>query len=140
MKRFIKRSKPMTIKMRTMVLGLVYVLAGFAAVLVLTPQSAHTVSLQEVTRSHTEDLQRRVADLTKRLEALESSVKVSPVAITMQTSGPMSLKGSVISLNGGRPVARVGDTVSVTVVCPPGGGQCAGTGTITSGSNSVLAN
>lgn len=108
-------------------------LAVFLAAISLKPASALS------TNPEIADLQSRVTALEKRVNTLESALKVtagsvsivSPGSITVQASGSLSLKGSLIKLNdNGRPLARVGDQVLT--------GNSVGT--ITSGSPTVLAN
>jgi len=77
-------------------------------------------------------LEKRVNTLESALRVTPSSVSiVSPGSITVQASGALNLKGSLINVNNsGKPVARVGDHVIV--------GNSVGV--ITSGSPTVLAN
>ena len=139
----------MATRFRTIAFGLMFVLVGFAAALVLTSQNAQGLS------PTTDELQKQITELTKRLDALEAGVKVTPGGISIQTSGSMSLKGAAVQINGDafqinggvvrvgksvRPVARVGDRVIVAVVCPDGGGSCGGTAEIVTGSSTLLAN
>lgn len=83
------------------------------------------------------DYEQRIAALEKRLAALEKVVAVDQSGnvtikassftldssstvklkgnstLTLLANGTLEIKGSVVNLNGGRPVARMGDTVTI---------------------------
>ena len=64
------------------------------------------------------------------------SEKLTTIKSNSKIDGDLEISGKIKVSGGSKNVARVGDTVSVTVYVP-GVGNCTGTGTITSGSDEV---
>jgi hypothetical protein len=88
-------------------------------------------------------LRQQVTALEARVKALEGAIKVAGGAVTIKSTGPLSLssaatvdiRGSVVKLNGGsKPLARVGDRVTVVLTTP----GVAATGQIVEGSPTLL--
>lgn len=120
-------------KTNRLLLYFALLLVGFLAAVSLKPASALS------TNPEIAELQNKVTVLEKRVTTLESALKVSaasvtivsPGGLTVQASGPLTLKAPQIKLNdNGKPIARVGDHVTVGAL----------SGVIASGSPTLLGN
>ena len=122
--------------------------AGLVGVLSLVPMRGE--SADPALERQLGELSKKISALEARLKALEGTVQVSAGSVkivssgglTLQSGGAVDIKGATLKLNGGgKPVARQGDRITVTVNVPGGpgapGGQVTGTGTILEGSPTV---
>ena len=122
--------------MKRMFIAVSLIFAGLLMGMILNLAPAATIS------PTIDDLNKKITILESRVARLESAITVTATSVKIQSSGTVSvaasgsvsLSGTLISLNGGSPVAHVGDHVQVscpTASCP---------GTIITGSANVLTN